>query len=485
MAFRWHTPPPSIRTAARALAGIFAGVAVVLPPLRLVGLLSWPWALVTAPLALLGAVALGVLAWRWLRTGGVDAWRRFLQVIGVANLAPPHVIEVPRDAVGPKHAILAEHPELLAALCLGLRTRSQTSKVLGQRVADGWAVFEAVLAGAPESFDELADVAALHMRAYALAGKRKSGVLPSDSRALKNAADAFRRCAAKNAKGRSRLSCTFEHLVTMYGAGVSSRDAQLRKVAPRVRALLHRKYPHLAEPPPAEDAPAVELEKLRRQLVRREDEAARARREALRLQGKLEEAQKQLAEAEAGRKKLKAAARATRNRARAEAREEQAAELAELREQVEAERAERARQASRFEAERERMQAAAEALQADHDALEAALFKGEEEAEEASVADVLLPGMRILLVGGHDGQLPPLRAYLADRGVQLVHQDGASAADLVAGMDLVVLWTLWVSHPTMFAVKRECAMREVPVGYWSRTSPESLLALVAGTLAGR
>ncbi|MEX0892955.1 MAG: DUF2325 domain-containing protein, partial [Gemmatimonadota bacterium] len=128
--------------------------------------------------------------------------------------------------------------------------------------------------------------------------------------------------------------------------------------------------------------------------------------------------------------------------------------------------------------------AAYETLRADHDALEAALFEQDGDAdEEREVPDVLLPGVRILLVGGHEGQLPTLRAFLAERGVQLLHQDGPTAADRVGGMDLVVLWVRWVSHPTAAAVKRECSVREVPIAYWKRVSPESLLAVVGGRAA--
>jgi hypothetical protein len=89
-----------------------------------------------------------------------------------------------------------------------------------------------------------------------------------------------------------------------------------------------------------------------------------------------------------------------------------------------------------------------------------------------------LAGLRVLLVGGEEAQVPSIREHLEARGIQLLQQDGASAADLMQGAHLVVLWIRYVSHPTAFTVKRECRNRRVPLTYWTRTSPASLAALI-------
>jgi hypothetical protein len=96
-----------------------------------------------------------------------------------------------------------------------------------------------------------------------------------------------------------------------------------------------------------------------------------------------------------------------------------------------------------------------------------------------------LAGLRVLLVGGEEAQVPPIREHLEARGIQLLQQDGASAADLMQGAHLVVLWIRYVSHPTAFTVKRECRNRRVPLTYWARTSPASLAALIEEASAAR
>jgi len=478
-----HGDAAWVGAAVRVLAGVFLGAAALLPVLRAAGLVDWPWAVAMAPLAAVGAFAFGAGVWRRLAPAVVEPWRRMLRVGGVVLTPAPARLERLSEDTGP-HAILAKHPELLAALCLGFRTRRRASRVLGRPVSDGWGIYEAATAGAPECFDELAELAVLHTHAYAVRGQREDGAIASESRTLRKAMSAFRNCAVKAKAGTTNVSCTFEHVVVMFGAKVPSRDEKLRAVVPRLRSLLEWKYPRLAEARSEAESPTAEIERLKRELVRERNEITRARRDAERQRRKLEDARAALADAAAERKARKASTRATRQWARTEARAEQEEALAELRAALEEERAALERQAARFEAERERLAAAYEALSADHDALEAALFQQDAD-EESQVPDVLLPGVRILLVGGHEGQLPTLRAFLAERGVQLLHHDGPTAADRVGGMDLVVLWVRWVSHATAAAVKRECGAREVPIAYWKRVSPESLLAVVAGTLAAR
>jgi hypothetical protein len=84
----------------------------------------------------------------------------------------------------------------------------------------------------------------------------------------------------------------------------------------------------------------------------------------------------------------------------------------------------------------------------------------------------------VVLIGGEAAQVPQIRAHLEGYGVHLVQDDGPGAEDLVAGADLVVLWVRYVSHPTAFTIKRECRSRRVPIAYWARTSPASLVALI-------
>jgi hypothetical protein len=105
--------------------------------------------------------------------------------------------------------------------------------------------------------------------------------------------------------------------------------------------------------------------------------------------------------------------------------------------------------------------------------------EAEAEAAAEPIPGTAVTGMRVLLVGGTERQIPPIREYLESHGVQLLHEDGPGAAELVTGVHIVVLWTRYVSHPTAFALKRECRVRDVPIFYWTRTSPVSLIALIA------
>jgi hypothetical protein len=145
---------------------------------------------------------------------------------------------------------------------------------------------------------------------------------------------------------------------------------------------------------------------------------------------------------------------------------------------VERSHQEHARQIQRLEGERDRLQETVEELSAERDMFQRLLFTTENERSVPRWCRRRAPGLRVLLVGGEEALVPPIREHLEARGIQLLQQDGASAADLVQGAHMVVLWIRYVSHPTAFTVKRECRNRRVPLTYWARTSPASLAALI-------
>ncbi len=88
---------------------------------------------------------------------------------------------------------------------------------------------------------------------------------------MRMALDAFRPCAQKAEVGRGHPDCPFEHVTVIFGAESPNRDANLRSVAPKVRALLERQYPQLktAQLSDGSHVKFAEWQRTRRTTVRR------------------------------------------------------------------------------------------------------------------------------------------------------------------------------------------------------------------------
>src|SRR5690606_13731277 len=111
--------------------------------------------------------------------------------------------------------ILAQHPEILAALCHGFRMKQLILSVLGQPVTDPWTVYETALTASSDELAQLQIVAAAHTGLVAKSA-RKNGVRLSDAQAMKKAIEAFHPCAAKAEAGRGHPDCPYEHITAVF-----------------------------------------------------------------------------------------------------------------------------------------------------------------------------------------------------------------------------------------------------------------------------
>jgi hypothetical protein len=462
--------------------GLFLIAALALPALRAAGVIDTSWTLVLAPFTVAGVLFVGVALWMLARPK-LDALRGTFGAFGEATLTPaPDHLEPALGAEDAGERILVQHPELLAALCHGFRMMKLQPIVLGKPVTDPWGVYAATLLASSLELEQVRLLARRHTQRYAALGRKELRRTPSDAQVMKRAVQHFHRCAAKSGK-RGNPDCPFEHVTVIFGTRSPNRDAHLKAIAPKVRALLERQYPQLATARLA-DGSTVEFSKWQKQAMQDRKELARLGKEHERTTHRLEAALADFAEAQKREDRLNAKMEALRTDARAAAREEQAKHVGDLQSALERGRLEHMRELERAEGEKAQLLATIETLSNERDALERALFaepEGDDTAGQESTT--ALSGMRVLLVGGSERQVPPIREYLESRGVQLLHQDGPAAAELVGGVHIVVLWIRYMSHPTAFALKRECRIRGVPVVYWTRTSPISLVALVASAQA--
>jgi hypothetical protein len=486
MAADHHNGPPEPRRPLASDLILLAFVATVgaLAGLRAGGVIGWPWALVLAPFTIAGVVFVcGMLAMQfrprleWLRDLFGPAHK------DLVTPAPDH-LEPPLAGTGAGQRILVEHPELLAALCHGFRMCKLRPTVLGRPVTDPWGVYAAATLASADAFQEIELVARLHVQRFATRGRQAMGRMPSDAQVMKRAVDAFRRCAARSGSDRANADCPFEHVTVVFGSRSPNRDEHLKSIAPKVRALLERQYPQLATGRLA-DGSAIRYTEWQQQVAHSRKELDRLRKEHERLARKYDETLRALADARTQVDTLAAGLDSARQQAQETA-------LARARESIQARQAalEREQQAHarslrQFDAERERLLASIEALSAERDAIEHALFAADDVAETGPpIAPDALTGLRVLLVGGNEGYLPPIREHLHGFGVQLLHEDGPGATEHVAGVHVVVLWTRYLNHPTYFAVKRECRLRGVPLGFWMSRSPGSLLAVIMEARSG-
>ncbi len=354
--------------------------------------------------------------------------------------------------------------------------------VLGRPVTDPWGVYEAALTAPAVDLGTLRLFAKLHTTQLART-RRKGGGRVSDAVAMRTALDAFRPCAQKAEAGRGHPDCPFEHVTVIFGAESPNRDANLRSVAPRVRALLERQYPQL-ETARLADGSRVKFADWRKTASNDRAELSRLRKEFDRQARVADEMRARLAEADARITALDDAANRHRRDAQAEARAEQAQVVADLRAALDRANAEHARDRQRRETEIEKLEAARQILAAERDALDLAMLSvvpGADEPDQAPAAD--LTGVRVLLVGGESRQIAPLRERLESLGAQLVHDDGVAAAEHVSRVHVVVFWIRYLSHPTYFGVRQKVRALKTPHGYWGQTSAASLAALVARTVA--
>jgi hypothetical protein len=226
------------------LAALAAGIA--LPVLRLFGAVDWTWALVLAPFTAIGVVcSVGVTTFLYREQLAAVRTRVFGARAGaVETTPPPDRLEPPQAAAEAGETILAEHPEILAALCHGFRMKKLMPSVLGQPVVDPWGVYHAALTASAAELGTLRLLASAHTAQLAKA-RRKDGGRVSDAAAMRAALDAFRPCAQKAEMGRGHPDCPFEHVTAVFGAESPNRDAHLRSVAPKVCTLLERQYPQL------------------------------------------------------------------------------------------------------------------------------------------------------------------------------------------------------------------------------------------------
>jgi hypothetical protein len=458
-----------------ALLPVALGLVIV----RATGLVTWPWGLVLSPLTVAGAAFLGLFTLT-VFARYVDPVRRVLFGKGDERgaTAPPEQLEPPlaADAMGDR--ILAQHPELLAALCLGFRMKRYVPMILGRPVTDPWGVYAAALTASSLELEQLRMVAKLHVDAYAKSPQiAKRGL--SDAELMRAASSHFRQCAEDKKAQRKSPDCPFEHVVVIYGSRVPSRDGQLKSVAPRVRALLEKQYPQIATASLA-DGSHVKYSEWQKQAAADRKELEHERKEHERTTRKLDETVADLAEVRGQIDALRATVEDARNEARAAARAEQARALEEMRAVVDRTQQESTRQQQRYDSEIEKNSALIESLTAERDTLERALFIDAVEDEDAAEIDAQkLAGLRVLLVGGDDRQAKPVREHAESLGVQMLHADSVNASQLIGSADIVVFWIRYLSHPKMYAVRRECRVRGAQHCYWMRTSPTSLVSLLA------
>lgn len=473
----------------RRLVGAAALVVLVpaaaLVAARALGLVGVSWALVLTPFTASGAVA-AVLLVAWTlepgmrrATGMFAGWIPFRR----GPTPPPDRLEPPMEVEASDARLLTEHPEILAAVCHGLRKGRLVPSVMGRPTTDPWGLYhEAVVAG-DDGLEALRTAAARHTRRFRDRGRSATGRNPSDSTVLKQAVRTFEQCARKAQAGHNSPECTFEHLTVIYGIDVPSRNRRLEEAAPRVRRLLELMYPDL-DVTPVGAKESERARELRREAVRAQREAGRLEKEAKRLKGALAEADEALEAERADVRSLRASLESHRQRAQAEAEAMREAARREAEAAVEEEMAEQALRVQRLEDDKRRVEEALEETSKQRDAFERALFEDDE--EEGADAEGLHPfpveqlaGTRILLVGGLDRQVPPVREHLESFGVQVLHEDSPAAAGMVDTVHVVVLWTRFLSHAIAGAVKRECRVRELPFLYWTRASPPSLVRLLA------
>jgi hypothetical protein len=462
---------------------------VLLPILRMAGVVAWPWAVAFAPFTILGVGFAGGLVWIAYRHEFEALLIRFTGAPrGGAGATPaPDHLDPPRHATDSDTRILAQHPEILAALCHGFRMKQLLPTVLGRPVTDPWGVYEAALTAPADELAALDVLAAAHTARFAETGRR-FGKRPSDAHAMRQGLLAFRRCAQKAEHGRSHPDCPFEHVTVIYGARSPARDANLKSVAPKVRALLERQYPQLKTARLA-DGSQVKFEDWQKEAAKDRADLDKLRKELDREARDIEALRSQLEEERAVVARLRDAADAQRAQARDAARAQQEQAMAELRAALDRTSADAARELQRFDTERARLVAAAEAVTEERDALERALFlagtarDGDDDDGAVAALDTL-QGVRVLLVGGEPRQIPPLREHLESLGAQLVHEDSVAAAELVARAHVVVFWIRYLSHPKYFGVRQKVRALRATHCYWMQTSPASLAGLVARTVAG-
>jgi hypothetical protein len=475
---RWTHAKNWLHNAALITIGV---AAVVLPLLRAFQLVRWPWGLAFAPFTTIGMVFAIMMAAVSLRPTWI-AFRARAGTLGAGagTTPPPEQLAPPQHAEDADERILADHPELLAALCHGFRKLRFVPTVLGRPVTDPWAVYEAAVSASSIDLLQLRLLARRHVERFAGFAK---GRRPSEAQVMKRAIEAFQKCSTRSLGSRVDPDCSFEHIVVIFGTQSSpNRDTHLASLAPKVRVLLERQYPQLATTR-LDDGSHMKYAEWNKQAALDRAELARLQRDQVRLAESVEETASQLKAARAQVASLHDAAETTRREARTAARAEQGRLTDELRATIERAQQEHTRQLQRADGERDRLQETVDELSAERDMFERLLFSSADEDTVVPAETDGLAGLRVVLVGGEEAQMPPIREHLEALGIQFVQQDGSGAADKVAGAHLVVLWIRYVSHPTAFTIKRECRNRRVPLTYWTRTSPASLAALIAQAAA--
>jgi hypothetical protein len=453
-----------------------AGLAIV----RAIGLVKWPWAIVLAPLTAAGAAFLAAYMLNHY-ANRVPLIRKMLYgALDTATITPPpEQLEPPLAAEDIGDGILAHHPELLAALCLGFRRMKFVPAVLGTSVDDAWGVYASALTASSLELKHLKAVARLHTQAYAKSRAAKYRKEFSDSELMHMAVNHFRGCADKINKRGQHPDCPYEHVVVIFGSNATGRDTQLAAVAPRVKSLIEKQYPQIRTAS-LSDGSVVKFSEWQKAAAERQKELAHERKEHERAKRKVNETLAELDGIRSKMEEMRASVDDAREQARRQARADAAAVVDELRATLERVQQEYARQVQRLNGDLEKNAALIESLSAERDALERALFSAtEEEVAGPEVDGQALAGLRILVVGGDDRQARPVRDYLESRGVQMLHEDSVNAVQLVASVDIVVFWIRYLSHPKYFAVRRECRVKGVQHGYWMRTSPAGLASLLA------
>jgi hypothetical protein len=463
-----------------------AATLFTLPILKLVNIVHWSWALVLAPLTALGAVvAIGVTGFLYRDRFSAVRARFFGARAGDEGATPPpDRLEPPPAAIEAGESILAEHPEILAALCHGFRMKKLMPSVLGRPVTDPWGVYRAAQSASAAELGMLRIVAAGHTSQ--LAKTRRKGVGVSDASAMRVALDAFRPCAAKAEAGLGHPDCPFEHVTVIFGAESPNRDAHLRSVAPRVRALLERQYPQL-KTARLTDGSEVKFNDWQRRASEDRAAIARLRKELERHVRTCDELRAQLEDANARVEGFAEASDRQRREAVDDARRAQERVVSDLREALDRASRDHVRDAQRQAAELAKLSAAHDAIAAERESLELALLAaaaGDDDPDQTTRGQSPdLTGVRVLLVGGEPRQIGPLRERLESLGAQLLHDDHVGAAEHVGHVHIVVFWIRYLSHPTYFGVRQRVRALRAPHCYWARTSPGSLAALVSGVLA--
>ena len=456
-------------------AVVVATIVIVGLSLRVLGFIDWAWALVLSPFTAVGVVvAAGIIGFL------VPQWLVERRPAGATTPAPDQ-LDPPAVTDEADFRILVQHPEILAALCHGFRMKRLLPSVLGQAITDPWGVYKAALTASPGELDSLRMLAALHTARLAGSARKDGGRL-SDAQTMRSAVDAFRPCASRAEAGKGHPDCPFEHVTVIFGAKSPSRDANLKSVAPKVRALLERQYPQL-KTARLTDGSDVRFTDWGHRAAQDRSDMAQLRAERDRQEHAIRDLRAKLDEERARVEALRAASEAHRRQVLETARTEQAQVVADLRAAVHRADIEHGREIERQQTAASKLEAANEALAIERDSLELALLGSDATANDGEPApDQDLSGVRVLLVGGEAQQTIPLREHLEARGAQLVHDDSVAAAEHVAHVQLVVFWIRYLSHPTYFAVRHRVRTARVPHRYWGRTSPSSLVALVASAV---